>query len=206
MSSGRSRVKILFVITLIIVIIILFFAMFFVSFPLRWEAEVCRSCKEFGTDAPLVFAVIREESGFKAESISPKGAVGLMQLTPSTAEYVASELLKEPAGDISDADTNIRYGTWYLAELEDEFNGNDVLALAAYNAGRGNVHDWIEKNHWRDNFSDVDKIPYAETRDYVKRVLHCREKYAELYGKNKSIPTPIALHELRFARLKNLSL
>ena len=80
------------------------------------------------------------------------------------------------------------------------------MALAAYNAGRGNVHEWMEKNHWNENFSDVDKIPYAETRDYVKRVLHCREKYSMLYSSQDFIPLPLALHELRFARLKNLSL
>ncbi|MBO4262482.1 MAG: lytic transglycosylase domain-containing protein [Clostridia bacterium] len=150
--------------------------MFFVSFPLRWEAEVCRSCKEFGTDAPLVFAVIREESGFKAESISPKGAVGLMQLTPSTAEYVASELLKEPAGDISDADTNIRYGVAYLSYLLAKFKDESV-SLAAYNAGEGNVAKWLSDKNYSSDGKTLAVIPFRETDEYVKRVLRSRKIY-----------------------------
>ena len=72
-----------------------------------------------------------------------------------------------------------------MAELEDEFFGNDVLALAAYNAGRGNVRHWMENKGWRKNFSDIDEIPFNETRNYVKKVLACKEKYSELYGDEK---------------------
>ena len=181
-------------------------------YPFPYRTTVENYSARWNVDKFLAVAVMKVESNFQETAHSQSGAVGLMQIMPETAAWIAYQLGEQPEEishdikNLREPDTNIRYGTWYLAELEDEFNGNDVLALAAYNAGRGNVHEWIEKNHWRDNFSDVDKIPYAETRDYVKRVLHCREKYAELYGKNKSIPTPIALHELRFARLKNLSL
>ena len=183
---------------------------FLYPFPYRSTVESYSS--RWKVDKFLAIAVMKVESNFSEAAHSQSGAVGLMQIMPETAAWIAYQLGESPdevADDIKnlhDPETNIRYGTWYLAELEDEFKGNDVLALAAYNAGRGNVHEWIEKNHWNENFSDVDKIPYAETRDYVKRVLHCREKYAKLYSTNDFISTPIALHELRFARLKNLSL
>ena len=181
-------------------------------YPFPYRSTVENYSARWKVDKFLAVSVMKVESNFSEEAHSQSGAVGLMQIMPETAAWIAYQLGEKPeevADDIKnlrDPETNIRYGTWYLAELKDEFKGNDVLALAAYNAGRGNVRDWMEKNNWNENFSDADKIPYAETRDYVKRVLHCREKYAELYGKNNSVSTPIALHELRFARLKNLSL
>ncbi|MBE8953298.1 MAG: lytic transglycosylase domain-containing protein [Quinella sp. 1Q7] len=181
-------------------------------YPFPYRTTVENYSARWKVDKFLAIAVMKVESNFSEAAHSQSGAVGLMQIMPETAAWIAYSLGEdsdEIAADIKnlrDPDTNIRYGTWYLAELEDEFHGNDVLALAAYNAGRGNVRDWMEQNHWSENFSDVDKIPYAETRDYVKRVLHCREKYSELYSAHELIATPIALHELRFARLKNLSL
>lgn len=181
-------------------------------YPFPYRSTVENYSSRWKVDKFLAISVMKVESNFSEAAHSQSGAVGLMQIMPETAAWIAYQLGEAPeeaAQDIKnlrDPETNIRYGTWYLAELEDEFKGNDVLALAAYNAGRGNVHEWMEKNHWSDNFSDVDKIPYAETRDYVKHVLHCREKYVKLYTTNDFISTPIALHELRFARLKNLSL
>lgn len=181
-------------------------------YPFPYRTTVENYSAQWKVDKFLAIAVMKVESNFSESACSQSGAVGLMQIMPETAAWIAYRLGEEPdeiADDIKNLrnpDTNIRYGTWYLAELEDEFNGNIVLALAAYNAGLGNVREWIEQNNWSENFSDVDEIPYAETRNYVKRVLHCREKYSELYSAQELITTPIALHELRFARLKNLSL
>ena len=181
-------------------------------YPFPYRSTIENYSSRWKVDKFLAVAVMKVESNFSEEAHSHSGAVGLMQIMPETAAWIAyqlGEVPEEAADDIKnlrDPETNIRYGTWYLAELKAEFKGNDVLTLAAYNAGRGNVRKWIEQNHWSENFSDADKIPYAETRDYVKRVLHCREKYSELYSTNNFISTPIALHELRFARLKNLSL
>ena len=181
-------------------------------YPFPYRSTVKSYSSRWKVDKFLAVAVMKVESNFSEEAHSQSGAVGLMQIMPETAAWIAYQLGEPPeevADDIEnlhDPETNIRYGTWYLAELKDEFKGNDVLTLADYNAGRGNVHEWMEKNNWGENFSDADKIPYPETRDYVKRVLHCREKYSELYGTENFISAPIALHELRFARLKNLTL
>ena len=127
---------------------------------------------------------MKVESNFAEDARSKSGAVGLMQIMPETANWIATQLDEKPPSirQLHNSDTNIKYGIWYLAELEDEFFGNDVLALAAYNAGRGNVHHWMERKGWRKNFSDVDAIPFDETRHYVKKVLACHEKYSELYG------------------------
>ena len=168
-------------------------------YPFPYRTTVENYSVRWQVDKFLAIAVM------KVESNSQSGAVGLMQIMPETATWIAKQLDEEP-DNLHEPEKNIRYGTWYLAELLDEFKGNDVLALAAYNAGRGNVRRWMEQNHWDETFADADKIPYAETRDYVKRVLHCRERYSELYSTNSLVSTPIALHELRFARWKNLSL
>ena len=181
-------------------------------YPFPYRTTVENYSAQWKVDKFLTIAVMKVESNFSEAACSHSGAVGLMQIMPETAAWIAFTLGESPeeiANDIvhlRDPETNIRYGTWYLAELRDEFKGNDVLALAAYNAGRGNVLEWMAQNHWNENFSDVDKIPYAETRDYVKRVLLCREKYSKLYGSQEFISTPIALQELRFARLKYFSL
>ena len=108
-------------------------------------------------------------------------AIGLMQLMPDTARWVAQQVghgnytdrqLKEP-------ETNIELGTWYLGHLLKEFNGDEVQALAAYNAGRGHVESWLNENKWN---GMVDTIPFPETRSYVKSVLQYQEKYEALYG------------------------
>ena len=102
---------------------------------------------------------------------------------PDTAEWIAGQIGDKSYNveSLHEPDRNIRYGTWYLAELQREFKGNDVLALAAYNAGRGNVKAWMDENNWSYSFHDIDAIPYKETRDYVRQVIGDRKKYRELY-------------------------
>ena len=181
-------------------------------YPFPYRTTVENYSVRWNVDKFLTIAVMKVESNFSESARSQSGAVGLMQIMPETAAWISFQLGESEEEIIADLknlrepETNIRYGTWYLAELEEEFGGNDVLALAAYNAGRGNVREWMRKNNWDENFSDVDKIPYAETRDYVKCVLLCRKKYSALYGTENFLSTPIALKELRFARLKNFSL
>ena len=160
-------------------------------YPYPYREMVEQYAEEYKIDSSLVASVIMNESKFKNDVHSHRGAIGLMQLMPDTAEWIAVQLddagfsverLHEPA-------MNIRYGTWYLASLKKEFKGNEVLALAAYNAGRGNVHEWMQENHWDMDFQNAAAIPYEETRAYVMRVLKDRQKYQELYGtgrKNES--------------------
>ena len=119
---------------------------FLYPFPYRSTLENYSS--RWKVDKFLAIAVMKVESNFSPEAHSQSGAVGLMQIMPETAAWIAYQLGEPPeevADDIKnlrEPETNIRYGTWYLAELEDEFKGNDVLELDAYNAGRGNVHEW----------------------------------------------------------------
>lgn len=153
------------------------------AYPLEYREVVEATASEYKVPYELVAGVILAESKFKHDAQSSPGAVGLMQLMPDTAHWIA-EQLNQPTmtdADITEPTTNIKLGTWYLAYLLDEFKGNKILALAAYNAGRGHVEDWMKQYGWDYDFSDISKIPFPETRDYVKNVLANEQKYKELY-------------------------
>lgn len=155
-------------------------------YPYPYRETVEHYASTYGVDSSLAAGVIQAESRFRVDVQSHRGAVGLMQLMPDTAEWIAGQVgdRRYSIDRLADPEVNIRYGIWYLAALQKEFDGNDILALAAYNAGRGNVQDWMELYGWGQDFSDVNKIPYAETREYVVRVLKYQRKYEDLYEKS----------------------
>jgi soluble lytic murein transglycosylase len=154
-------------------------------YPLPHREQVFRYAQDNGLDPYLVAAVIRTESRFVAAARSPKGAVGLMQLMPETGRWVATQLDYPgfSATMLADPDISIRFGTWYLASLKREFQNNDILSLAAYNGGRGNVRQWINQFGWPADFRDISQIPFRETRDYVGKVLDARNHYRYLYAR-----------------------
>lgn len=156
-------------------------------YPFPYREKVEQHAAEYRVDKYLAVSVMKVESNFTEGAISRSGAVGLMQIMPETAEWIAYRLEEEKPtiSDLHESGRNIKYGIWYLSDLEKEFYENDILALAAYNAGRGNVRKWMEQKEWGKNFSDIEAIPYLETRQYVKKVLACREKYNELYGEKE---------------------
>ncbi|MDR3561725.1 MAG: lytic transglycosylase domain-containing protein [Negativicutes bacterium] len=154
-------------------------------YPFPHKETVFRYAKENGLDPYLVAGVIRTESRFVPVARSPKGAVGLMQMMPETGQWVATQMNYPnfSAGLLTDPEVNIKFGTWYMASLRREFQNNQILALAAYNGGRGNVRQWMVQYGWTVDFKDISQIPFPETRDYVKKVLASKERYRELYGK-----------------------
>ena len=145
--------------------------------------EVVRRCSaDTGIDESLTFALIRAESSFSPTARSPVGAVGLMQLMPSTARDTARDM-KEPVTEttLTRPDLNVRLGTRHLRDLLARFNGDVVSAVAAYNAGVTPVNRWRKSlaNLREDEF--IENIPYPETREYVKKVLAGMEIYRRLY-------------------------
>ena len=174
-------------------IILLVFVVYFVSqiepvkkkyiYPYQYQEIVTMYAEANGISPALAASVIMHESKFSEHVRSPRGAIGLMQLMPETAEWIAGQLGEKDFSlqKLHEPEMNIRYGTWYLALLEREFDGNLVLTLAAYNAGRGMVHEWMEENDWPQDFNDISAIPYPETRIYVERVLKDKKHYEALY-------------------------
>jgi len=155
-------------------------------YPFPYSDIVYRYALEKEIDPFLIAGVIRTESKFNAQARSPKGAIGLMQMMPETAKWVAEQMDFPTDFDIShleSPETNIRMGTWYLSSLKKEFKGNDVLVLAAYNGGRGNVKQWMGRYNWTMSFNETSQIPFLETREYVNRVLYSKKRYQELYGR-----------------------
>jgi soluble lytic murein transglycosylase len=151
--------------------------------PLRHEDAIRKQAGEKHLDPSLIAGVIYAESKF-SDSTSPAGALGLMQLLPSTAHFIAdrsggSAFTTE---DLSTPAINIAYGSWYLRYLLDRYDGDEVLALAAYNGGMGNVDRWVAEARARGERLDVADIPFPETRAYVERVLDARRDYRRTYS------------------------
>ncbi len=155
--------------------------------PLAYPTALLPAIRHAGprlVDPYLAAALIREESHYDARAVSRVGAIGLMQLMPATAQTVAK---KDGNGDVTrdalfDVDTNVRLGVRYLGQLLDQFDGNLVYAVAAYNAGPQAVSAWVAKNGVREIDEFVEQIPYQETRQYVKRVLRSYREYRRLGG------------------------
>lgn len=143
-------------------------------YPLHYEEIVRGHAANYHLDPQLVAAVIYQESKFDPDAESSSGAVGLMQLLPSTGQGIADRTGGEAwtPDDLRHPELNIRYGSWYLRHLLDKY-GDERLALAAYNAGQANVDHWLEKGVG---------IQFDETRHYVERVLRLKEIYGRAYA------------------------
>jgi soluble lytic murein transglycosylase len=153
------------------------------ALPLAHEDIIRQQAAAKELDPSLLAAVIYAESRFR-DATSHAGARGLMQITPQTARYIArlSGGTAFEQGDLATPQINISYGAYYLRYLLRRYGDNTVLALAAYNGGEGNVDRWIVEASLSERAFVIDQIPFAETREYVARVLDARESYREKYS------------------------
>lgn len=154
-----------------------------IIYPYPHRTIIEKYAAQYGVDPLFVVAVIREESKFLPQSESHKGAKGLMQLMPSTAQSIAESIGDKAYSDedLLNPEKNIQYGTWYLASLQKLFSNNQTLVIAAYNGGRGHVQEWINSGQIDPENIRQQDIPFKETRDYVGRVLNSYQKYIKLY-------------------------
>ena len=156
-----------------------------IALPLRHEDIIRQQAADKGLDPTLIAGIIYTESRFRDQT-SPAGAKGLMQLLPSTADDIARKSggTAFVQGDLADPQVNISYGSFYLRYLLHRYGGNEVLAIAAYNAGEGRVDQWIFDARDRgEKFDHARHIPFPETRHYVQQVLEMRGKYREQYAR-----------------------
>ena len=151
-------------------------------YPQGYSASVQKYCERYGVASDLIYAVIHTESGFSPKAVSPIGARGLMQITEETFEWSKWRMGEENVqfSDLFDSDTNIRYGTYILSVLLDEF-GSAETALAAYHAGWGSVKRWLSDGDLSDDGQTLSHIPFEKTRQYVPRVVQVQSIYASLY-------------------------
>jgi soluble lytic murein transglycosylase len=133
-------------------------------------------------DPALIAAVIYAESKFDPRP-SPAGAQGLMQILPATALYIArlSGGVNFTTSDLATPSINVAYGSYYLRYLLDHYNGNEMLALAAYNGGVSNVDSWLAQDGADGRSLTLESIPFSETRAYVQRVLAAQRAYRVAY-------------------------
>jgi soluble lytic murein transglycosylase len=164
-------------------------------FPMPFKDSVVRRSKDIGLDPAYVYGLIRQESRFIMDARSGVGASGLMQVMPATARWTAKKIGMDgfTADQINNRDTNIAIGTAYLKLALDDFAGSMPMAAAAYNAGPSRPRSWrngptMEAAAWAEN------VPFAETRDYVKKVLSNTTMYAAiLTGQPQSLKARLGL-------------
>lgn len=151
-------------------------------FPALYLDEIKKYSVEYSVDPYLVMAVIKAESNYKEEAVSNKDACGLMQLTPSTAKWLAEKIKISDFKDenIYEPEMNIRLGSYYLSYLYDMY-ADIKCTLAAYNAGNGTVDSWLADMRYSSDGKTLEKIPYRETEQYVNKVNSYTKIYRILY-------------------------
>jgi soluble lytic murein transglycosylase len=154
-----------------------------ITLPLRHDDIIRQQAADKDLDPALIAAVIYEESRFRDQT-SHAGARGLMQITPETADFIArrSGGIRFEQSDLASPQINIAYGAWFLRYLIDHYEGNETLAIAAYNAGLTNVDGWVGEAGGPEAFDTARHIPFPETRAYVANVQERRSEYREHYA------------------------
>lgn len=152
-------------------------------YPLKYEQQILKYSENFELNEYLVMGIISTESGFDEHAVSHKSARGLMQVKKETALWCIESLgLDIKENEIFLSEQNIYIGCAYLDYLEDLYGGNTLTALAAYNAGLGNVNKWLADPRYSDDGITLKKIPFEETSQYIKKVRKRTEIYRNLYG------------------------
>lgn len=157
----------------------------YAAYPRTYAEMVDREAQQAGIDPNLVYAVIRQESNFDAQAVSHAGAIGLMQIMPDTFSWLQTKMDAQDhrtytQKDLYDPETNIRFGCKLLSILTGRY-ADLRTALAAYNAGMGNVDGWLQNASYSTDGKTLEAIPIEETRTYTEKVLRNYTQYQALY-------------------------
>jgi len=196
-QAVKKRRRILISIALLLCVLFLISSNSFwrLMYPIAYQTQIQESAQHAEVDPLLIASIIRVESKFDKRDVSNMGAVGLMQLMPSTAAWIASkiqarhpEILQDTAltnGSLDNPKVNITLGCWYVAYLIERFRGNRVAAVAAYNGGPRRVEDWLKSGVWNGQLATINDIPVGETRHFVDRVFYNYKLYHRIYGNSR---------------------
>ncbi|NLD60499.1 MAG: lytic transglycosylase domain-containing protein [Clostridiales bacterium] len=151
-------------------------------YPMEYVSEIRGSAEEFSLEPALVASVILAESSYRPDAVSKADARGLMQILPSTGEWIAHKL-DEPFDmqNLFEPEVNIRYGCWYLKFLMDRYGGNMRNAIAAYHAGQGTVDQWLQNPEYSPDGEALEVTSSDATNTYVNRVLSNYAHYSTVY-------------------------
>ena len=150
-------------------------------FPFPYQEQIIQYARQENINPLLVISVMRKESTFDPDIDSIVGAVGLMQIVPPTADWVAKQI-DLPEYSLTNPQDNIRIGTWYLQHNHHRYEDSSLYAVASYNAGTGNVNAWLNRYNTSDRDLFVEQIPFPETKDYVEGVFGNYWNYLRLYN------------------------
>lgn len=150
--------------------------------PLADASVIREQAADKHLDPALIAGVIYAETKFEPRT-SSAGALGLMQIEPATAEYIAhlSGGIRFTTADLATPKINVAYGSWYLRYLLNHYEGDEMLAVAAYNGGLANVDGWVAKARAEGRSLSVSDIPFPETQAYVQRVMRAQREYRSAY-------------------------
>ncbi|MDC0612292.1 transglycosylase SLT domain-containing protein [Vibrio sp.] len=163
-------------------------------FPIAYKNDFDRFGQKYNIDPVTLMSLARQESAMDRTAQSPVGARGLMQLMPDTAKYAARKYQLEyrQRSDLYDPEKNIELGTRYLDELLEKYDGNRILAFAAYNAGPRRVDYWLKQTSGQlDVYRFIESIPFKETRGYVQNILMFEIYYRKLLNTKKAFLRPV---------------
>jgi len=181
--NKRSKITTLAVLILCCAVTLCLTSQYFEKkiYPLSYRDLIESNAEKNGYEPYLLSAVVYCESSFNPEAVSRVGAIGLMQLMPDTFDWLTRLMGDEfVGGEITDAETNLACGSYYLGWLIRKF-GSVETALAAYNAGHGNVQNWLTNPEYSDDGVTLKEIPFEETRNFVAKVISVSEIYKRLY-------------------------
>ncbi len=155
-----------------------------IFYPLKYSNIVESNCLEYGVEKELIYAIIKCESGFDKNARSHAGAIGLMQITEDTFKWLQTTTHEDlGAEQLKDPSINVKYGVMFISILKKKYV-HDELVLSAYNAGETTVKRWLKDRSVSPDGKMLDKIPYKETCDYVKKVKSAKKIYKKLYFNN----------------------
>lgn len=164
-------------------------------FPMPFDSQLQSNAKKNNIDVAWAYAIVRRESSFMPDAASHAGALGLMQVMPGTARYLAKEKVKR--NSLFNPNRNVELGTRYMRYLMDKMDNNPILATASYNAGWRRVRQWLPENGNVPLDLWIETIPYKETRNYVMAVLAYQQIYSQHLGGSENLFKELATMQIQ---------